>query len=157
MKKILMGAAALLFAGVLAGCNQLTQYTLSEQEVNDYLQKHNDYQKQIGVPGLLDANIVLTQLQSQIGRSEPGKVTLSGDAKVNITSILDADRGSEADAEGAAGLRPGAGRHFPEGHGADRLQRAAGKNADGNESADAVSEPVAEILLRPKAGLCAES
>lgn len=49
MKKILMGAAALLFAGVLAGCNQLTQYTLSEQEVNDYLQKHNDYQKQIGV------------------------------------------------------------------------------------------------------------
>ena len=38
MKKILMGAAALLFAGVLAGCNQLTQYTLSEQEVNDYLQ-----------------------------------------------------------------------------------------------------------------------
>lgn len=28
MKKILMGAAALLFAGVLAGCNQLTQYTL---------------------------------------------------------------------------------------------------------------------------------
>jgi len=88
MKKILMGAAALLFAGVLAGCNQLTQYTLSEQEVNDYLQKHNDYQKQIGVPGLVDANIVLTQLQSQIGRSEPGKVTLSGDAKVNITSIL---------------------------------------------------------------------
>ncbi|WP_163416170.1 DUF1439 domain-containing protein, partial [Escherichia coli] len=63
-------------------------YTLSEQEVNDYLQKHNDYQKQIGVPGLVDANIVLTQLQSQIGRSEPGKVTLSGDAKVNITSIL---------------------------------------------------------------------
>lgn len=88
MKKILMGAAALLFAGVLAGCNQLAQYTLSEQEVNDYLQKHNDYQKQIGVPGLVDANIVLTQLQSQIGRSEPGKVTLSGDAKVNITSIL---------------------------------------------------------------------
>ena len=40
------------------------------------------------MPGLVDANIVLTQLQSQIGRSEPGKVTLSGDAKVNITSIL---------------------------------------------------------------------
>ena len=38
--------------------------------------------------GTVDANIVLTQLQSQIGRSEPGKVTLSGDAKVNITSIL---------------------------------------------------------------------
>lgn len=88
MKKILMGVVALVFAGALAGCDQLNQYTLSEQEVNDYLQQHNDYQKQIGVPGLLDATIVLTQLQSQIGRSEPGKVTLSGNAKVNITSIL---------------------------------------------------------------------
>lgn len=88
MKKILMGVAALVVAGTLIGCNQLTQYSVSEQEVNNYLQKHNDYQKQIGVPGLVDANIVLTQLQSQIGRTEPNKVTLSGNAKVNITSIL---------------------------------------------------------------------
>lgn len=88
MKKILMGMAALVVAGTLVGCNQLTQYSVSEQEVNNYLQKHNDYQKQIGVPGLVDANIVLTQLQSQIGRTEPNKVTLSGNAKVNITSIL---------------------------------------------------------------------
>lgn len=88
MKKILMGVAALVFAGTLIGCNQLTQYTVSEQEVNNYLQKHNDYQRQIGVPGLVDANIVLTQLESQIGRTEPNKVTLSGNAKVNITSIL---------------------------------------------------------------------
>lgn len=88
MKKILMGVVALVLAGVLAGCNQFTQYTISEQQVNDYLQKHNNYQKQIGIPGLVNANIVLTQLQSQIGRSEPGKVTLSGDAKVSITSIL---------------------------------------------------------------------
>lgn len=62
MKKILMGAVALIFAGVLVGCNPLTQYTVSEQEVNDYLQKHNNYQKQIGIPGVVDANIVLTQL-----------------------------------------------------------------------------------------------
>jgi len=88
MKKILLGVAALMFAGLLTGCNQLTQYTLNEQEINDYLQKHNEFQKQIGVPGLLDARIVMTQLHSQIGRSEPGKVTLSGDAKVSITSIL---------------------------------------------------------------------
>ncbi len=158
MKKILMGAAALLFAGVLAGCNQLTQYTLSEQEVNDYLQKHNDYQKQIGVPGLVDANIVLTQLQSQIGRSEPGKVTLSGDAKVNITSILGPQA---ADLKLTLKAQPvydrAQGAIYLEGYGVDRLQRAAGKNADGDESADAIPEPVAEVLLRPKAGLCAES
>ncbi|WON78459.1 lipoprotein [Serratia sp. UGAL515B_01] len=88
MKKILMSIAVLVFASLLAGCTPLTQYTISEQEVNDYLQKHNNYKKQIGVQGLVDANIVLTQLQSQIGRTEPGKVTLSGNAKVSITSIL---------------------------------------------------------------------
>lgn len=88
MKKILMAVITLIFASTLAGCNPLTQYTISEQEVNDYLNKNNNYQKNIGVPGLVDASIVLTQLQSQIGRSEPNKVTLSGNAKVNITSIL---------------------------------------------------------------------
>ncbi|AKF37994.1 lipoprotein [Yersinia enterocolitica] len=88
MNKLMWGAAALVVTATLVGCNQLTQYTLSEQEVNDYLQKHNNYEKQIGIPGLVDAHITLTQLQSQIGRAEPGKVTLTGNAKVDITSIL---------------------------------------------------------------------
>lgn len=77
MKKLMWGAAALVVTATLVGCNQLTQYTLSEQELNEYLQKHNNYEKQIGIPGLVDANITLTQLQSQIGRAEPGKVTLT--------------------------------------------------------------------------------
>ncbi|MDX5626602.1 MULTISPECIES: lipoprotein [unclassified Brenneria] len=88
MKKLGFAAAALLLAFTLSGCNKLTQYTLNEQEVNEYLQKHNDYQKQLGIPGVVDANIVLTDLTSQIGRAEPGKVTLSGNAKVDITSLL---------------------------------------------------------------------
>ncbi|ARZ01205.1 putative lipoprotein yceB [Yersinia ruckeri] len=88
MKKLFCGAAALIFVGALTGCNPLTQYTLTEQEINTYLQKHNHYQKQIGVPGLVDAQITLTQLQSQIGRSEPGKITLTGNAQVKISSIL---------------------------------------------------------------------
>ncbi|MEI7351813.1 DUF1439 domain-containing protein, partial [Pectobacterium parmentieri] len=83
-----MAAAAVLLAFTLSGCNKLTQYTLSEQEVNGYLQKHNDYQKQLGVPGVVDAHIVLTELSSQIGRAEPGKVTLTGNAKVDISSLL---------------------------------------------------------------------
>lgn len=33
MKKILI-AAALIVSGLLSGCNQLTQYTVSEQEIN---------------------------------------------------------------------------------------------------------------------------
>jgi hypothetical protein len=88
MNKLMWGAAALIATTTLIGCNQLTQYTLSEQEINEYLQKHNNYEKQIGIPGLVDAHITLTQLQSHIGRAEPGKVTLTGNAKVDITSIL---------------------------------------------------------------------
>lgn len=37
MKKILI-AAALIVSGLLSGCNQLTQYTVSEQEINQALQ-----------------------------------------------------------------------------------------------------------------------
>jgi len=92
MRKLFLGAAALIFTGLLVGCNQLTQYTLSEQQVNEYLQKHNDYQKELGVPGLVDARITLTDLTSQIGRAEPGKITLSGHADVDISSLFGAQK-----------------------------------------------------------------
>ena len=36
MKKILI-AAALIVSGLLSGCNQLTQYTVSEQEINQLM------------------------------------------------------------------------------------------------------------------------
>ena len=42
MKKIIF-AAALILSGVLVGCNQLTQYSISEQEINQSLQKRNDF------------------------------------------------------------------------------------------------------------------
>jgi len=88
MNKLFPGLIALMFAGLLAGCNQLTQYTISEQEVNQALQKHNNYEKQLGVAGLVDAHIALSDLSSQIGREEPNKVTLTGNAKVDITSLF---------------------------------------------------------------------
>ena len=88
MTKRILGAAFLLCATLLTGCNQLTQYTISEQQVNDYLQKNNNFQKQLGVPGLVDAKIVLTNLSSQIGRADPGVVTLTGDASVDISSLF---------------------------------------------------------------------
>lgn len=40
------------------------------------------------MPGLADAHIVLTNLASQIGREEPNKVTLSGDASLDMTSLF---------------------------------------------------------------------
>lgn len=88
MKKLFLGATALIFTALLVGCNQLTQYALSEQQINDYLQKHNKFQKQIGIPGLVDAQIIVTNLHSQIGRAEEGQVTMTGDAQVNISSLL---------------------------------------------------------------------
>jgi len=88
MRKLFLGAAALIFTGLLAGCNHLTQYTLSEQEVNDYLKKHDNFQQQLGVPGLVDARLTLSNLSSQIGRAEPGKVTLTGDADIDVTSLF---------------------------------------------------------------------
>ncbi|CAH5592191.1 lipoprotein [Enterobacter mori] len=87
MKKIVI-AAALIVSGLLVGCNQLTQYTVSEQEINQALEKHNNFAKDIGVPGLADAHIVLSNLVSQIGREEPNKVTLSGDATLDMTSLF---------------------------------------------------------------------
>ncbi len=87
MKKIVL-AAALIVSGLLVGCNQLTQYTVSEQEINQALEKHNNFSKDIGVPGLADAHIVLTNLTSQIGREEPNKVTPAGDADLDMSSLF---------------------------------------------------------------------
>lgn len=87
MKKIVL-AAALIVSGLLVGCNQITQYTVSEQEINQALEKHNNFSKDIGVPGLADAHIVLTNLTSQIGREEPNKVTTAGDADLDMSSLF---------------------------------------------------------------------
>lgn len=88
MKKALAGLSALLFMLLINGCNQLTRYTITEQEVNQALQKRNDYQKDIGLAGLVNAHIVLNDLTSQIGRETPGQVMLSGKARVNISSLF---------------------------------------------------------------------
>lgn len=88
MKKVISGLLALVLAVLLSSCNQLTQYTISEQEVNQALQKRNNYEKDIGVPGLVSAHIILSDLSSQIGREEPGKVTLTGKSSINVSSLF---------------------------------------------------------------------
>ncbi|MEZ2695921.1 lipoprotein [Hafnia alvei] len=88
MKKVIYIAGIVAAGLVLAACNKLTQYTITEQDMNQYLQKYNNFQKQIGISGLVDADITVDQLNSQIGRTDPNKVTLTGHAKVNISSIL---------------------------------------------------------------------
>lgn len=86
--KTIFFAAALMVGGLLVGCNQLTQYTVSEQEINQAIEKHNNFSKDIGLPGVADAHIVLNNLASQIGREEPNKVTLTGDANLDMNSLF---------------------------------------------------------------------
>ena len=87
MKKMLI-AAALIVSGLLSGCNQLTQYSVSEQEINQALQKRNHFAKDIGLPGVADAHIELQNLTSAIGREEPNKVSLSGTANLDLNSLF---------------------------------------------------------------------
>ncbi|WP_416347569.1 lipoprotein [Acerihabitans sp. TG2] len=92
MNKRTVAVLAIMFgctlaSGLLSGCSKLTQYQISEQDVNGYLAKHNNFKKDIGVPGLANAQIVVTGLASEIGRAEPNKVRLTGDAKVNIDTL----------------------------------------------------------------------
>jgi len=87
MKKMFF-AAMLALSGALAGCNQLTQYSVSEQEINQALEKHIHFAKNVGVPGVADAQITLTSLVSQVGREEPNKVTLTGQANLDLSSLF---------------------------------------------------------------------
>ncbi len=95
MKKLFV-IAALIVSGLVVGCNQLTQYSVSEQEINQALQKRNNFSKDIGVPGVADAHIVLSNLSSAIGREEPNKVTLSGDAKLDMNSLFGSQKANIA-------------------------------------------------------------
>ncbi|PIJ51910.1 hypothetical protein BL250_02825 [Erwinia sp. OLTSP20] len=88
MKKVFPGLLALAAALLLSACNQLTQYTISEQEINQALQKQDHYQKQLSVAGLMDAHLTLSELSAAIGREEPNQVTLTGKAEVNISSLF---------------------------------------------------------------------
>lgn len=88
MKRAYIGFCTLLVAVLLAGCDQLTHYTVSEQAINHSLQKHNNYGKDLGIPGVATAHFTLSELISAIGREEPNKVTLSANVNVEMSSLL---------------------------------------------------------------------
>lgn len=87
-KKIQMMFAALLCTALLAACSQLTQYSLTEQQVNEYLQQKVEFQKQLGLPGVFEANITLKDMQAKIGRAEPNQVILNGTADLNLSTLV---------------------------------------------------------------------
>lgn len=152
MNKFLF-AAALIISGLLVGCNQLTQYTISEQEINQSLAKHNNFSKDIGLPGVADAHIVLTNLASQIGREEPNKITLTGDANLDMNSLFGSQKATMK-------LKLKALPVFDKEKGAIFLKEmevvdatVQPENANGNANIASLFEPGTTQLLQPATGL----
>ncbi|MGP1958941.1 MAG: lipoprotein [Arsenophonus sp. NC-CH8-MAG3] len=81
-------ATLLLLCGVIVGCNQLTEFSITEDNINHYLTKHTHYSKKIGITRLATTSIDLVNLSTQIGRIEPNKITLTGVAKIKIKTLL---------------------------------------------------------------------
>jgi hypothetical protein len=92
MKKLSLKISAFVFLVFLAGCAELmqmaSQYALSESMVNRYLQGYLGKTTSINASGLANANLSFNNLNADIGREDPDKVTLSGNAKFGISSLL---------------------------------------------------------------------
>ncbi|AKJ42452.1 lipoprotein [Pragia fontium] len=89
MSKFFSRIFAVLIIGSLFGCSQVTQYSLSEQSINQYLASHTEKaSRSFNLSGLVNANLSLNNLNVTIGRSVPNKVTLSGNALFDVSSIL---------------------------------------------------------------------
>lgn len=89
MFRIFSRVCAVLVIGLLFGCNQVSQYALSEQSINKYLSTHTDKaSRSFNLSGLVNADLSLNNLNAKIGRDTPNKVTLTGNAVFAISSIL---------------------------------------------------------------------
>ncbi|EPL6466854.1 TPA: lipoprotein [Proteus mirabilis] len=87
MKAIFLTALFVLTSFV-TGCDQIRQFDVSEKVINDYLSQKSGLQKHIGEDGVVSADITLSDLAIQIGRTEPGKVSFSGSASLKIDSLF---------------------------------------------------------------------
>ncbi len=75
------------FALLLAACS-LTQYSVSEGEINQYLKERVAFEKQLGIPGIMSSKIRLDDMQSRIGRSQADKVELDAAGDLQVASPL---------------------------------------------------------------------
>ncbi|MEX6313825.1 lipoprotein [Providencia manganoxydans] len=87
MKQFILAAMIGCFT-LLTGCSQLTEFSISEGTINNYLATKVKYNHNVGISGVADADIQLANLKSEIGRSEPGMIALTGEATVNLDSLL---------------------------------------------------------------------
>ncbi|WP_159567547.1 lipoprotein [Budvicia diplopodorum] len=80
---------AVAFIGLMFGCNQMTQYSLTEQSINNYLDTHaQNVSRSFNLSGLVNADLKLNNLSAKIGQDQPNKITLTGNAIFAISSLL---------------------------------------------------------------------
>lgn len=87
MRHILLAATFGLIT-LLTGCNQFKEFSINEGLINDYLAKNVNYNHQVGLSGVVDADIQFFNLSTEIGRTEPNKIVLTGQAKITLDSLL---------------------------------------------------------------------
>lgn len=87
MKAIFLTTMFVL-TSLVTGCDQLKQFDVSENLINDYISQKTNFQKHIGEDDVVSADIKLSNLTIQIGRTEPGKINLSGTADLKINSFF---------------------------------------------------------------------
>ena len=72
---------------LLAACS-LTQYNVSESEINQYLKERVAFEKQLGIPGIMSSKVRLDEMQSRIGRSRADRVELDAAGDLQVSSPL---------------------------------------------------------------------
>lgn len=87
MNKFLF-TTTLIINNLLINYNQLTQYTITKQKINQSLAKHNNFSKNINLPNMANTHIILTNLTNQINHKKPNKITLTKNTNLNINSLF---------------------------------------------------------------------
>ena len=75
------------FALLLAACS-LTQYSVSEGEINQYLMERVAFEEQLGIPRIMATKIRLADMQSRIGRRQTDRVELDAAGDLEVASPL---------------------------------------------------------------------
>lgn len=92
MKKKRFFCWLLTIVMLVSGCSAFThvvsQYTLSENNINNYLKKQLGTVQKINKTALVNISLAFNELNAQIGRNDSNKITLSGSATIRINSII---------------------------------------------------------------------
>ena len=92
VRKITLSLGLSVFCFFLVACSQVDSLsdnlTLSDADINKYLEKYLGQEQSIGLSGVAKASLAFKNFNVNIGREEAGKVALSGGINFSISSIL---------------------------------------------------------------------